>query len=364
MGKGTAIIKFDDAGNLDLFGNNDVLAKVFGQSSQVDGLRVLLSDFETFTRCCPSMVTIIGEMLPKMPEYAADLPAATIRLMQEGKLFLRPDKQGKLLSTLVNADTSKIDQIVRLKEVQHVPAVNDMMFSLSFMAITQQLNQIQESIAEIREAQIHDRETKGMVAAQNLQWAAIEANPVKREQYCLDAHKDAMEGFFACLHTVEESSSFFLKQPADRSLMKAMAKQLNPLNIGKTLTAATQMKPKTQELRRSIGKCTYCTQYAAASSFLRDDKVQAVRDLEMYSKHMSRLLLGENEDHLRAWLSTETRQSLPKPLRGNTKSLTRENDVLGFVGASVKRISELSESEDLYLPEPDAAQVSETATEE
>ncbi len=182
-----AIIKFDDAGNLDLYGHNEVLAHVFRSSGQVLSFRATLSDFKTFAKCCPEMVALINELLPNMPQYVADLPKATLKLMEEGKLFLRPDKEGKLLATLINADSQKIEKIVRLKEVQNAPSINDMMFSLSFMAITQQLNEIQESIAELRQAQIHDRETYGMVAAQKLQWAVAESDPKKASLAMLES---------------------------------------------------------------------------------------------------------------------------------------------------------------------------------
>ena len=160
---GDSIIKFDDDGNLSLYGGDEVLAKVFLSSSELESFRTALTDFKTFARCCPEMVEVINELLPKMPEYVADLPAATQKLMQEGKLFLRPDKEGRLLAMLVNPDSQRIARNVRLKEIQRVPAVNDMMFSLSFMAITQQLNEIQESIDQLRQAQIHDREVDGTV---------------------------------------------------------------------------------------------------------------------------------------------------------------------------------------------------------
>ena len=345
------IIRFDDAGNLDLFGHNDVLAKVFCSSDRLASFRGMLSDFETFARCCPEMVTIINELLPKMPEYVADLPAATVKLMEEGKLFLRPDKNGKLLATLINAGNQKIDSMVRLKEVQKAPAVNDMMFSLSFMAITQQLNEIQEGIAELRQGQIHDRETHGQIAAQNLQWASIEDDETKRGALCSEAHKEALKGFFACLNTVEESAGFFLDQPSSASLGRAIAHQVVPRNWRKTFRAATQMKPMAGNLQRSIAKCTYCTQYASAASFLVEDNAQAVRDLEMYAEHVSRIVLGEKADHLRPWLSPGTLGALPIAKKMLPASNAEEVDILSYVEATVSSIENISEMTDV-LPGP------------
>lgn len=347
-----AIIKFDDAGNLDLFGHNDVLAKVFQTSEKLDSFRMALSDFGMFAKCCPEMVTIINELLPTMPQYMADLPKATLDLMEQGKLFLRPGKDGKLLATLINSDTQKIDSLVRLKEVQHVPAVNDMMFSLSFMAITQQLNEIQEGIAELRQGQIHDRETHGMVAAQNLQWAAIESDPDKRKSLCSEAHNAAMEGFFACLNTVEESASFFLSQPSSSSLGEAIAQQIAPWNWGKTFRALTQMQPMGNNLQRSIAKCTYCAQYASASSFMLDDKEQAVRDLEMYAQHMSRTILGKKAEHLKPWLSPKTMDALPLSKKSLPVHTESEIDILSYVENTIARIEGISETVEAYLEDP------------
>lgn len=339
-----AIIKFDDAGNLDLFGHNEVLTRVFRSSDKTLSFRAALSDFDTFAKCCPEMVVIVNELLPAMPQYVADLPEATLGLMDEGKLFLRPDKEGKLLATLVDSERQKIDQLVRLKEVQHIPAVNDMIFSLSFMAITQQLNEIQESIAELRQAQIHDRETPCAVAAQYLQWAAVESCPEKRSSLCSDAHKEALEGFFACHNTVEESARFFLKQPSGTSLGSAFAKQIAPRNWGKTFCAFKNMKFMARNFYRSIKKCAYCAEYAAAASFMQDDKSQVVRDLEMYAENMSRTVLGDRVNHLKQWLSPETAEELPAPLRSLTTKLFGKVDILSYVEMTVSRIERISET--------------------
>ena len=341
---GDSIIKFDDDGNLNLYGDNDVLSKVFLSSRELDSFRTALTDFETFARCCPEMVEVINELLPKMPEYVADLPVATQKLMQEGKLFLRPDKEGRLLAMLVNPDNQRIVKNVRLKEMQRVPAVNDMMFSLSFMAITQQLNEIQEGIAQLRRGQIHDRETDGAVAAQNLKWASEESDPDKRATLCLEAHNDAVRGFHSCLNTVNESVEFFLSQPVRESLGEAVIEQLKPWNLGKTFQAVTESRLQANELRRSVAKCTYCAQYASAASFIVDDKTQVIRDLDMYAEHMSRTILGENADHLRPWLSPETLDGLPLVGGALSEYLTDGTDIISFVDSAVSKIQKVDET--------------------
>lgn len=339
-----SIIKFDDDGNLSLYGGDEVLAKVFLSSSELESFRTALSDFQTFARCCPEMVEVINELHPKTSEYVADLPAATRKLMQEGKLFLRPDKEGKLLATLINPDNQRIVKNVRLKEVRQVPAVNDMMFSLSFMVITQQLNEIQESIDQLRQAQIHDREVDGMVAAQSLKWASAESDPEKRADLCLKAHNAAVRGFHSCLNTVNESAGFFLSQPARESLGEAVVEQLKPWNLGKTLRAATQLIPQANELRRSVAKCTYCAQYASASSFMLDDRTQVVWDLEMYAEHMSRAILGEKAGHLKPWLSPKTLDGLPLPKKVLPERVADSADIVSFVESAVSKIQEFDKA--------------------
>lgn len=344
-----AIIKFDDDGNLNLFGDNEVLAQVFLSSKELESFRIALSDFQTFARCCPEMVEVINELLPKMPEYVADLPQATRKLMQEGKLFLRPDKEGQLLATLINPDNQRIVKNVRLKEVQQVPAVNDMMFSLSFMAITQQLNEIQEGIAQLRQGQIHDRETDAMVAAQNLQWATQEKDSDKRALLCHEAHRDAVHGFHSCLNTVNEAATFFLSQPSSESLGEAIIEQVKPWNWGKTLQAATQSMPQANELRRSVAKCTYCAQYASAASFMIDDRTQVIRDLDMYSEHMSQAILGQKADHLKPWLSSKTLEALPLPKKMLPEQTAGRMDVISFVESAVSKIEELDAESDKFI---------------
>jgi hypothetical protein len=356
-----SIIRFDDDGNLNLYGDNEVLKKVFLSSSELESFRADLTDFKTFARCCPEMVEVINELLPKMPEYVADLPAATQKLMQEGKLFLRPDKEGRLLATLVSPDSQRIVKNVRLKEMQRIPAVNDMMFSLSFMAITQQLNEIQEGVAQLRQGQIHDREVDGMVAAQNLKWASTESDPEKRATLCLEAHNAAVRGFHSCLNTVNESVDFFLSQPARESLGEAVLEQLKPWNLGKTFRAATQLMPQANELQRSVAKCTYCAQYASASSFMLNDRTQVVRDLDMYAEHMSRAILGEKAGHLKPWLSPKTLDSLPLPKEVLPERIADGADVVSFVESAVSKINELDEASVGLIEAPSNGAIETTA---
>jgi hypothetical protein len=337
-----AIIRFDDDGNLNLYGDDNILSQVFRSSDQLESFRAALSDFQTFSSCCPEMVEIINELLPKMPQYVADLPQATRELMQEGKLFLRPDKEGRLLATLINPDNQRIVKNVRLKEVRQIPAVNDMMFSLSFMAITQQLNEIQESIALLRQAQIHDRESKAMDAAQYLQWAFRTTDPEKRASYCETAHHEAIQGFMSCLNTVNESAEFFLSQPSNKSLGLAMVEQVMPWNWEKTFQAAKQGPSRVNELRRSVAKCTYCAQYASAASFMLADKEQVKFDLDMYAEHMSRNILGDKGDHLKLWLSPKSLEGLPL-LTGSPFVQQPNNDIISFVESAVSKIKEFDE---------------------
>lgn len=337
-----AIIRFDVGGNLNLYGNDDVLTQIFLSSETLKSFRTIFSDFNSFARYCPEMVEIIYELLPTMPEYVADLPTATRKLMQEGKLFLRPDKEGKLLATLINPDNQRIVKNVRLKEVQQVPAINDMMFSLSFMSITQQLNEIQESLDQLRQGQIRDRETDGTLAAQYLQWAADESNQEKRTELCEEAHRDAVRGFLSCLNTVNESAEFFLSQPSADSLAEGIAKQVMPWNWGKTFQAATQALPRANELRRAVAKCTYCTQYASASSFMIEDRTQVIRDLNMYAEHMSLAMLGKKASHLKPWLSPKTLEVMPFKRKSLPDRQSDGDDIISFIESTVSQVEEIS----------------------
>ena len=333
-----AIIRFDDDGNLDLFGHDRALAKWFNSSEKTLALQLVLSDFDMFAKCCPDMVTILQETFSSGTEYVADLPAVTQRLMEEGKLLLRPGKDGKLLAQFINADNSRIDSIVRLKEIQRVPAVNDMMFSLNFMAIPQPLNQIQEDITDLRQGQIHDRERAGLEAAQYLQWASNETDLEKRSDYCLKAHDAAVTGFFECLNTVEESAGYLLSLPTATTALSAFLTLASPLNWEKTGSAIAKNGPERDELRRAVSKCAYCTEYAAAASLMRGDKHQATLDFEMYAEHMRRELLGSKEKRLRGWISSET---IPPVLKRFAENPASTVDVLSSVESSISMIEGL-----------------------
>ena len=104
------------------------------------------------------------------------------------------------------------------------------------------------------------------------------------------------------------------------------------------------MIPQANELRRSVAKCTYCAQYASASSFMLDDRTQAVRDLDMYAEHMSLAILGEKAGHLKPWLSPKTLDGLPLPKKALPERVADGADIVSFVESAVSKIQELDES--------------------
>lgn len=347
-----AIIRFDNDGNLDLYSGDSVLAQVFSPSELNRSIRVALSDYETFVRCCPEMVAFIREALGGDVQYVANLSAATRKLMEEGKLFLRRYKDGKLLATLINADSNKYESMVRLKEAQQLPNVNDMMFSLSLMAITQQLTEIQEGIAELREGQKNDRERFGNVAAEYLRRATKATNQKERMEQCKKAHREAMDGFYSCLSTVKESVKFFIELPAadaDASLAAHIRREISL----KSISAFPKSFSKSKELRRAIAQCTQCAQYAAAASYLRGDEVEAKRDLEMYATAMHKELLGDKENHLRAWISRPKAERLPGPLKMLAANNENEIDVLICVKSTISNIERMNASSEIEAGEPD-----------
>lgn len=82
----------------------------------------IFGDWETLKAIAPSLAKAIGKMFNKHVEYetllVAEISPFLKKLIKEGKLVLKTDKDGNILPLLFGAKSKKISKQVRLKELK------------------------------------------------------------------------------------------------------------------------------------------------------------------------------------------------------------------------------------------------------
>ncbi len=113
-----------------------------------------LSDFRVLEIVAPNIAKNISCIFNSSSAYVADIDAFTRSLLEEGTLEFMLDKDGNLLATLKNAETQKISNIIRLKEVTAYPELNNAFCNLSNQ-IT--MAQILDEIQNLEETMVNTR---------------------------------------------------------------------------------------------------------------------------------------------------------------------------------------------------------------
>lgn len=91
--------------------------------SQEDNSKIakFLSKYENLRVVAPGLATAIETLFASKPKLVADIREYTQSLINSGELTFSLDKVGNILPQLKNADTQKISELIRLKEVSSNP---------------------------------------------------------------------------------------------------------------------------------------------------------------------------------------------------------------------------------------------------
>ena len=131
--------------------------------SQEDNSRIakFLSKHDNLRVVAPSLAYAIEALFSSKPQLVADINEYTLSLIKSGKLTYAFDKNGGILPQLKNADTKKISELIRLKEVSSNPmlgnAVNNLSNQAALAQILDELELIEEKIANIQKELQEDR---------------------------------------------------------------------------------------------------------------------------------------------------------------------------------------------------------------
>ena len=120
-----------------------------------------LSKHENIRVVAPGLATAIETLFSSKPQLVADINEYTQSLINSGELTYAFDKVGNILPQLKNADTKKISELIRLKEVSSNPmlgnAVNNLNNQVALAQILDELELIEEKIANVQKEMQEDR---------------------------------------------------------------------------------------------------------------------------------------------------------------------------------------------------------------
>ena len=120
-----------------------------------------LSKHENLRVVAPGLASAIETLFSSKPQLVADINEYTQSLINSGELTYAFDKFGNILPQLKNADTKKISELIRLKEVSSNPmlgnAVNNLNNQIALAQILDELEMLEEKIANLQKELQEDR---------------------------------------------------------------------------------------------------------------------------------------------------------------------------------------------------------------
>lgn len=172
-----------------------------------------LKNWKQVQAMLPALAEAVLGMAHSEKQWIADIPKYYEKLLKDGQITFRPDKNGQILPHLVGKDGRIVKQ-VRLKEIVSMPELLPNLQHLETQAalamIMSQLENVQEQIAQIRGELQQDRLAKADAAWDQLNQALKITDGRRREQAVIiaigtgtEAKHTLMRHFASCLHLIE-----------------------------------------------------------------------------------------------------------------------------------------------------------------
>ena len=172
-----------------------------------------LKNWKQVQAMLPALAEAVLGMARSEKQWIADIPKYYEQLLKDGQITFRPDKNGQILPHLVGKDGRIVKQ-VRLKEIVSMPELLPNLQHLETQAalamIMNQLENVQEQIAQIRGELQQDRLAKADAAWDQLNQALKITDGRRREQAVIiaigtgtEAKHTLMRHFASCLHLIE-----------------------------------------------------------------------------------------------------------------------------------------------------------------
>ena len=172
-----------------------------------------LKDWKHVQAMLPALAEAVLAMARSEKQWVADIPKYYEKLLDDGQVFFRPDRNGQILPHLVGKNGRIVKQ-VRLKEIvtmpELLPNLQHLETQTALAMIMSQLENVQEQIAQIRGELQQDRLAKADAAWDQLNQALKITDGRRREQAAMiaigagtEAKRTLMRHFAGCLHLIE-----------------------------------------------------------------------------------------------------------------------------------------------------------------
>lgn len=172
-----------------------------------------LKNWKQVQAMLPALAEAVLGMARSEKQWIADIPKYYEKLLKDGQITFRPDKNGQILPHLVGKDGRIVKQ-VRLKEIVSMPELLPNLQHLETQAalamIMSQLENVQEQIAQVRGELQQDRLAKADAAWDQLNQALKITDGRRREQAVIiaigtgtEAKHTLMRHFASCRHLIE-----------------------------------------------------------------------------------------------------------------------------------------------------------------
>lgn len=172
-----------------------------------------LKDWKHVQAMLPALAEAVLAMARSEKQWVADIPKYYEKLLDDGQVFFRPDRNGQILPHL-GGKNGRIVKQVRLKEIvtmpELLPNLQHLETQTALAMIMSQLENVQEQIAQIRGELQQDRLAKADAAWDQLNQALKITDGRRREQAVIiaigtgtEAKHTLMRHFASCLHLIE-----------------------------------------------------------------------------------------------------------------------------------------------------------------
>lgn len=194
-----------------------------------------LKDWKHVQAMLPALAEAVLSMARSEKQWVADIPKYYEKLLDDGQVFFRPDKNGQILPHLVGKNGRIVKQ-VRLKEIISMPELLPNLQHLETQAalamIMSQLENVQEQIAQLRGELQQDRLAKADSAWDQLNQALKITDGRRREQAVMiaigagaEAKRTLMRHFAGCRALIEGNADQSEWQLILGDLFKGKAKK-------------------------------------------------------------------------------------------------------------------------------------------
>lgn len=190
-----------------------------------------LKDWKHVQAMLPALAEAVLAMARSEKQWVADIPKYYEKLLDDGQVFFRPDRNGQILPHLVGKNGRIVKQ-VRLKEIvtmpELLPNLQHLETQTALAMIMSQLENVQEQIAQIRGELQQDRLAKADAAWDQLNQALKITDGRRREQavmIAIGAKRTLMRHFAGCRALIEGNADQSEWQLILGDLFKGTAKK-------------------------------------------------------------------------------------------------------------------------------------------